>query len=127
MMKYVSKDARRVTLLRHKLQAAEVWADRRKLSAQARLKIRAFYADVWMGHAGTHPRKLLAQHLLSNTLCLQTPPASLVKHTLSVELEWAEGPGPPPIAAAIWVEESSKAWNVVVRQPNLCASIRPQP
>lgn len=52
MMKYVSKDARRVTLLRHKLQAAEVWADRRKLSAQARLKIRAFYADVWMGHAG---------------------------------------------------------------------------
>ena len=54
MMKYVSRDARQVTLLRHKLQAAEVWADRRKLSGQARLKIRAFYADVWMSHAGVH-------------------------------------------------------------------------
>ena len=52
MMKHVSRSARRVGLLRQKLQAAEVWADRRKLSGQARLKIRAYYADVWTGHAG---------------------------------------------------------------------------
>ena len=52
MVKYVSADARKVAVLRRKMQAVEIWADRRKLSHDARRKIRAFYAEIWMSHAG---------------------------------------------------------------------------
>ena len=52
MVKYVSRDARRVAILRRKMQAVEIWADRRGLTSDARRKIRAFYAEIWMAHAG---------------------------------------------------------------------------
>ncbi|KAK9816960.1 hypothetical protein WJX72_007507 [[Myrmecia] bisecta] len=50
LMKHVSKDARKVALLRRKLQAMEVWAERRQIPSEVRGKIRAYYSQAWVYH-----------------------------------------------------------------------------
>ena len=49
---YLSRNTRRVGLLRNKLQHVELWTTRRGLSGRLRQRIRAYYAKVWLNHAG---------------------------------------------------------------------------
>lgn len=52
LLKQVNSDARRVAKLRTKMQAVEVWNQRRHLSMQLRKAIRTYFAEVWLDHQG---------------------------------------------------------------------------
>lgn len=52
LIKQVNDEARRVAILRTKMQAVETWNQRRGLSNSLRKQIRTYFAKVWLDHNG---------------------------------------------------------------------------
>ncbi|KAK9787129.1 hypothetical protein WJX73_004779 [Symbiochloris irregularis] len=50
LIKQVNDEARRVAILRTKMQAVETWNQRRGLSNTLRKQIRTYFAEVWLDH-----------------------------------------------------------------------------